>query len=156
MDDHWVHLNDGEPVSANRAITVQMKRWNEEKESLLASNAKLGIRISGEDGVEAVVQELRHFSLVVLEFPVFTDGRCFSLARLLRDRYDYQGELRAKGDVLRDQLFFLARVGVNAFELKQATPEYLQEALSAFDDFTVKYQAASDEALPLYKRQRRQ
>ena len=80
----------------------------------------------------------------------FTDGRAFSQARLLRDRHGYAGELRARGDFLRDQMFFLRRVGVDAFEFPEGTN--LQDRLKAFEEFSVTYQAAVDNPEPLYRR----
>lgn len=86
--------------------------------------------------------------LIALDFPAFKDGRCYSHARLLRERYDYQGELRAVGDVLRDQLFFMKRCGIDSFQLR--SDKDMEDALNAFNDFSVKYQTAADGAPPIY------
>ena len=80
--------------------------------------------------------------MIGLDFPVFTDGRLFSVARTLRDQYGYQGEIRAMGGFIRDQIFFLSRVGVNSFEMEEGSD--LHGALSALDDFSVNYQVSSD------------
>jgi uncharacterized protein (DUF934 family) len=93
---------------------------------------------------------MRHFALVAVNFPQFTDGRGYSSARLLRERYGWRGELRAIGDVFRDQLFYLARCGFDAFALRQG--EDAQAALAAFDDFSDAYQTAADRPLPLFRR----
>jgi uncharacterized protein (DUF934 family) len=85
-----------------------------------------------------------------VSFPKFTDGRGFSTARLLRERYRYRGELRAVGDVLRDQLLFLARCGFDAFALR--ADQDPDAALAAFEDFTEAYQGGTDQPLPLFRR----
>jgi len=85
-----------------------------------------------------------------VSFPVFTDGRGYSIARLLRDRHGWTGELRAVGDVLRDQLFALARCGFDSFALRAG--QDVQASLAAFGDFSVRYQSATDEPMPLFRR----
>jgi uncharacterized protein (DUF934 family) len=88
--------------------------------------------------------------MVAVHFPKFNDGRGYSSARLLRERLGFAGELRAVGDVLRDQLFLLARCGFDSFALR--ADQDPASALSAFKDFSVRYQAATDEVLPLFRR----
>jgi uncharacterized protein (DUF934 family) len=85
-----------------------------------------------------------------VNFPKFNDGRGFSIGRLLRERYGFRGELRAIGDVLRDQLFFLARCGFDAFALRD--DQDVDEALGAFADFSEAYQPALDQPVPLFRR----
>ena len=87
---------------------------------------------------------------MALNFPIFRDGRAYSTARLLRDRYGFKGELRATGDVLRDQIFFMRRVGFDAFEVRG--DRSIEDALKAFDDFKVTYQPSADESQPLWRR----
>jgi len=145
----WRHLGDDE-IMPEQAITVSLLRWKSEKDRLLACGVPLGLRLNSEDKLEEVVGDLKYFSIIVLDFRHFTDGRGFSLTRLLRDRYRYGGELRARGDFIRDQMFFLSRVGVNAFEPNNSAS--LHEMLPALQEFTVKYQAASDIKEPLYRR----
>lgn len=145
-EDHWQHIADN-PIPPEGCITVSLNRWNAEKDRLIArEGGELGLRISTNDCLDAITDDLEHFQLIALEFPTFTDGRTFSFARLLRERCHFQGELRAVGDFLPDQVFFLARVGVNAFEFDEAAD--LNDALSALDTFTVAYQTAADEAEP--------
>jgi uncharacterized protein (DUF934 family) len=85
-----------------------------------------------------------------VKFPSFTDGRGYSVGRLLRERYGWTGELRAVGDIQRDQLFYLARCGFNAFALREG--EDVDAALTAFADFSERYQASVDQPLPLFRR----
>ncbi len=151
VEDNWQHLEDDADIVAGD-ITVSYTRWTEQKDILSAHKGGLGIRLCGDDPLENVVADLDKFALVVVQFPAFTDGRGYSSARLLRDRYDYQGEIRAQGDVLHDQLFYMTQCGINSFEL--ANPNRLTNALSAFDDFSESYQTTTVRPDPLYRRLR--
>lgn len=93
--------------------------------------------------------ELLRLDLIAIEFPAFNDGRGYSLARILREA-GFKGELRAVGDIRRDQLFYLARCGFNAFAL--TADQDLKAALNAFKDFSEPYQGAADEHLPVYRK----
>src|SRR5690606_12426030 len=99
---------------------------------------------------EEIAEDLQHFQVVALNFPAFTDGRHYSSARLLRERYGYKGEVRAIGDVLRDQLFLMRRCGFDAFAVRPDRDPY--DALLGLKDFSVTYQAASDDPRPLFRR----
>lgn len=149
VEDNWLHLDDEAGLVAGN-ITVSLARWQEQHESLEHHEGGLGLRLSGDDPLEEIVPDLARFSLIVLLFPVFTDGRCYSYAKLLRERYGFKGEIRAQGDVLQDQLFYMSQCGINSFEL--ANPNRLTNALSAFDDFTESYQATVLRPEPLYRR----
>jgi len=100
------------------------------------------VRLTNTDPVADLAPDLDRLELIVLEFPKFTDGRAYSQARLLRERYGYRGELRAAGNVLRDQLLFMQRCGFDAFELTQGQP--VQAWVAATNEFTVFYQPAGD------------
>ena len=150
VEDHWLSLADDEPCPPQGAVVVSLARWRQEREALLARADKVGIRLKNDAPVAEIAADLPDLALIALEFPSFRDGRAFTQARLLRERYGYRGELRAVGDVLRDQLFFMERCGFDAFELRP--DRSLDDALEAFDEFTVTYQAAADEPLPLYRR----
>ena len=115
-----------------------MARWKQEKQQLLTHDGKLGVRIGPADSVDDIVPDLKDIQLIELDFADFADGRLFSHAWLLRGRYNYQGEIRATGHYMPDQVFYLSRVGVNAFNLENA--EDLPVVLSYLNDFTVKYQ----------------
>ena len=145
----WLHLGD-EPLPSNGAVTLSLERWLKDKTELSARNGEVGVRLNAADSVETLADDLASLSLVVLDMASFTDGRAFSQARLLRDRFGYSGEIRARGDFLRDQMFFLSRVGVNAFEFSDQTR--LDDRLRAFNEFSVTYQSAADSPEPLYRR----
>jgi uncharacterized protein (DUF934 family) len=137
VDDTWSHVaDDGELIPGN--ICVSLERWKQDKQQLLAHDGKLGIRIEPADSIDEIAPDLKDFQLIELNFPDFADGRLFSHAWLLRGRYDYQGEIRATGHYMPDQVFYLSRVGVNAFSSVSA--ENLPVFLSYLNDFTFKYQ----------------
>ena len=106
--------------------------------------------VQGDDDPQALAADLERIPLVAIQFARFNDGRGYSIARLLRQRYGYRGELRAIGDVLRDQLFYMKRVGFDAFALR--ADQDVDAALHAFADFSETYQAAVDQPLPLFRR----
>lgn len=138
VPDHWTYIPDDQPLEGD--ITVSLQRWQSEKNILMRRAGKLGLRLSPTDDVANIAADLQHFQLIEIEFPAFADGRGFSQARLLRSRYHYSGELRAVGKFLRDQLFYLQRVGFNSFALEKQ--DDLPGALNALDDFSVTYQTS--------------
>jgi uncharacterized protein (DUF934 family) len=152
-DDGWVHLDDGAPPPERGDVIVSLARWRRDRDALAARDGGVGVRLSGADSPEAIKDDLARLAVVALEFGNFKDGRSYSLARLLRERYGYGGQIRAVGDVLRDQIFYMRRCGVDAFELR--ADRSAQDALAAFGEFSVTYQAAADDPRPLYRRVRR-
>lgn len=119
---------------------------------LLERGEPVGVRLPNTTDVADLAEDLPLLAVVALEFPKFADGRAYSQARLLRERHGYRGEIRAVGDVLRDQLLFMARCGFDAFELRP--DRSLEDALAAFGEFTESYQPAVDQPQPLYRRVR--
>jgi uncharacterized protein (DUF934 family) len=115
-----------------------------------AAGAGAAIVIGPTDEVESLSPHLRLLSLIVVDFPKLGEGRGFSQARMLRQRYGYAGELRARGTLKRDQLFFLARCGFDSFDLDPS--EDLQAALSGLNDFSVAYQDGSDAVVHVRRR----
>jgi uncharacterized protein (DUF934 family) len=152
--DSWRLLRDAEaPAQAlqSRAdVIVPAKAWIPDRDRLRARAGRIGIWLAGDDEPASVAEDLRLFGIVAIDFPRFTDGRGYSIARLLRERYGWRGELRAVGDIQRDQLFYLARCGFDAFVLREG--EDVAVALEALRDFSERYQAAVDEPLPLFRR----
>jgi uncharacterized protein (DUF934 family) len=141
VDDLWKSADDGEDLPDGPAI-VTLARWRSERDRLDARNAPLGIRLESDASVADIAADLGRFSLVALEFPVFTDGRPFSMARQLRDRYGFEGEIRAVGDVLRDQILFMVRCGFDAFEMQGE--DGAKDWRAAMSEFGVFYQPGAD------------
>ncbi len=131
-------------------IIVPLALWVEHDRALLARDGGLGVWLDAGEEIEEIADQLQHFQVIALNFPAFTDGRHYSTAYLLRRRYGYGGEVRAIGDVLRDQLFALRRVGFDAFALRADKDP--QDALQSFADFAEVYQASADQPLPLFRR----
>ncbi|GGU54591.1 oxidoreductase [Pseudomonas laurentiana] len=129
---------------------VPLQLWRDHAHALKARDGGLGVWLDSDEEAEEIGEDAAQFQVIALNFPAFTDGRSYSNARLLRDRYQFKGELRAIGDVLRDQLFYMARCGFDAFAVRADKDPY--EALESLKDFSVTYQAATDQPLPLFRR----
>ena len=137
----FTDVADGETLPDGPAL-VSLPRFLADRETLLARNAPLGVRLKAEESPEALGDDAQRLSLVVLEFPKFRDGRAFSWARMLRTRLHFTGEIRATGDFLYDQLTAMTRVGFDGFEVpEKITPELLQRALS---EMRFVYQPSAD------------
>ena len=149
VDDGWEIVSAGSPLPPSGDVIVPLERYLAERDSLPARAGRAGVLLSGEDAPEQI-PSLDQVPLVAVEFPKFADGRGYTIARVLRERLGYRGELRAVGDVLRDQLFYMARCGFDSFALKPGKD--IEGAMSAFDDFSVSYQPAADDRRPLLRR----
>lgn len=134
IENHWTYMEDDAPVTAGN-ICVSLARWNAEKGELSKHAGNLGVRLSSTDDITSLGSDLGLFALIELNFENFADGRSFTQAYLLRNRYGFQGEIRAVGSYLADQAFQLSRVGVNGFN-----PENLVQTQANLNDFTVFYQ----------------
>lgn len=114
---------------------------------------RFGFWLSSDSLLDEVTPFINDVQVIAIEFPTFTDGRGFSLARSLRDRYDYSGELRAFGYFLPDQLFYMNRCGFNAFSLADdVSDDEVAEMIGRFNDFSETYQAAVDDPQPLFRK----
>ena len=153
VEDSWHEVADEAGLLAvprTLDVLVPLALWRGAQAQLLAREGRRGVRLGAADDGGELAPFLERLALVAVEFPVFSDGRGFSTARLLRERYGYRGELRAVGDVLRDQIYYMLRCGFDAFALRaDKDPE---EALAAYHDFSESYQAAVDQPVPLYRR----
>jgi uncharacterized protein (DUF934 family) len=117
--DIFVHVPDGAELPEEAAVLVSAARFLEDAQALLARTGKLGVIWPNNRDVDDLVPFLDRLAVVALVFPSFRDGRAYSQARLLRERHGYDGELRATGQVLRDQFVFMLRAGFDAFEAKK-------------------------------------
>ena len=156
ITDSWQRLDAGTedrtalPPSGDLIVTLGV--WLERRSELVARGGRNGVWLDGTDDPACIALDLKHLALIAVNFPRFTDGRGYSIARLLRERYGWKGELRAVGDVLRDQLLYLERSGFDAFDL--AAGQDTDSALTAFGDFTEAYQANVSQPVPLFRRRR--
>jgi uncharacterized protein (DUF934 family) len=141
--DDWRYA-DEDPVGRARALILPFARWKAEREQWWLWDGRLGVRVGPTDQVAELKNDFTRIGLIAIEFSGLAEGRGYSQAALLRTRYKFGGELRAVGKIQRDQLFYLARCGFDAFELPEDAD--LDVALTAFDDFSVAYQGAIDAA----------
>lgn len=142
VEDEFTTVDDSADLPAEGAVIVGLERWQGSRDELLARDAPVGLRLSSEQAPELIGDGLDRLAVIALEFPAFRDGRAYSYARLLREKYGFGGELRAVGDVLLEQLHFMARTGFNAFEIESDDP--LRDFEIAAADFSVWYQPAAD------------
>ena len=140
--DPYIDVTTAETLPPAGPVVVTLAQWQTLRDSLLARATPLGIRLHSDQSPELIADDVQHFALVALEFPKFRDGRAYSYARILRERYGFKGELRAVGDVLMEQLFFMLRTGFDAFELAGTDP--LAQYRTALADFSVWYQPTGD------------
>lgn len=138
----FVDVSTAEAIPPTGPVIVSLDQWRAQRDALVARGTPLGIRLRSDQPPELIAADLTRFAVIALEFPKFRDGRAYSYARLLRERYGYKGELRAVGDVLLEQLFFMLRTGFDAFELASQDP--LGDYRTALADFSVWYQPAAD------------
>jgi len=154
VEDDVSLVADDAPMPEHGRVLVSLERATREHELLSARPERFGVRVPGETEPEAILDalggSLASLDLIAIVIPKSTDGRHFSLARLLRERHDFRGELRACGDVLPDQLFFMQRCGYTAFELR--ADKSLATGLRALEAFTVTYQGSADDPRPLWRR----
>lgn len=147
--DEW-RTPDEDPNGGERALVLPLTRWHAERDRWWLWAGKLGVRIGPADRVEALESDLKRLALIAIEFPGPSEGRGYSQARVLRDRFRFTGEIRAIGHVKLDQLFFLARCGFDAFELSEGVEP--ARALAAFEQFDVSYQPGARGSRELKRR----
>ena len=159
VNDDWTVVRaaeDGTLPAVNELpagkVLVPLALWQAERDALIASRsaAEIGVWLAPDSEPADIVADFDKIALIGVDFPVFRDGRGYSIGRLLRERYGYKGELRAIGDVLRDQVRLMFRCGFDAFAVRE--DKDIADAIKAFDDFTVQYQGAFDEPSPLFRR----
>ncbi len=158
VSDDWAVLRltenetpDAVSVPADKVI-IPLKVWLLQRESLL-SRTDIAVWFSSDEQAKELKEDISRFSLLAVDFPKFADGRGYSIAYNLRSRFNFTGELRAIGDVLRDQLFYMQRVGFNAFATRE--DKNIQDAIKGLTDFSEKYQTSWDEKNPLFRRAER-
>ena len=160
VEDDWARLDDAAPLPAHGKVIVSWARWQADKAALKA-RGNVGVALAPTSDVAGLKDDLPALALVAVPFNFIQpkpeggrtfDGRGYSQARALRERFGFKGEIRAVGDVFRDAMYYMHRCGVNAFELKPGAD--LQDALKAFGDFSLGYQGAADDPTPIFRRRR--
>jgi uncharacterized protein (DUF934 family) len=155
VNDDWtvLQLAEGETpeaviVPAGKTI-VPLSVW-EAQRTTLQERGDIGVWIASHERPEVLKTDVEKLPVIAVDFPKFSDGRGYSIAYNLRARLGYTGELRAIGDVLRDQLFYMQRVGFNAFATRP--DRNIHDALKGLTDFSESYQTSWDQKMPLFRR----
>lgn len=155
IDDIWRLLEATDNPEATECpdgnIIVPLNVWNAQKPQLSERQTEVGVWLAPDEFAETLAADTATLPLIALRFSGFMDGRAFSTARLLRERYNFEGELRASGSIIRDQLCYLKRCGVNAFSFADDTVD-LNVSLASLNDFSDGYQTSADQKAPLFRR----
>ncbi|MEY8205246.1 MAG: DUF934 domain-containing protein [Bermanella sp.] len=149
LDDNWTLVEDIESELPSGNILVPAPYWLDNRDALNA-RGNVGIWLASDVELAPYLSLISSLPLIAIHFPAFANGRGYSLARLVKERSDFSGELRAIGDVLLDQLFFMRRCGFDSYLLKDGLSG--QKALDFFSTFTDPYQLANDLPEPLFRR----
>jgi len=136
--------------SSDKLVLLPLPLWLAEKAALLATGKTFGVWLDSDQTCELLSGDLGLLPLVALNFPTFMDGRHYSSAVVLRQQMQYDGDIRAIGDVLRDQLFFMKRCGFSSFLLKDSVK--LEDAQGGLRDFATSYQSTVEQPEPLFRR----
>lgn len=131
-------------------VIVSLESWLFQRELFSPSEEQVGVYTEAGEIPKALLDNIHRFPLIAIKFSSFVDGRGFSMGTLLRERYGYAGELRAIGNIIPDQLFYLKRCGFNAFSMAEGVD--LTVACSALKDFSESYQEGYDQPVPLFSR----
>jgi uncharacterized protein (DUF934 family) len=152
VEDRWTLLRDASSlaeVPTDGPVIVALPLWQSEHQAL-AARGDVGVWLKPNDDPAALDGDIERLPLIAIDFPKFVDGRGYSSGRLLREKYRFAGELRAIGDVLRDQLYYLSQCGFDSFAVKAG--QDLASALVSLDDFSDNYQSTNARPLPLFRR----
>ena len=152
--DSWQLLDRSDAIPPAGEVIVPLAMWRAQGAALTARGGRVGILLEVNDELESIVADFPRIALIAIRFASATDGRGYSAARLLRERHGWRGELRAVGEVLRDQLSYLERCGFDAFQLREGTD--VRAALAAFGEFSEAYQTSVERTQPLFRRRARE
>jgi uncharacterized protein (DUF934 family) len=150
---HWLTVGEDGFVPdfpEHADLVAPLALLNVRGTELFSRAGRTGVVLEPHEDPAALAATLERLSLIEIRFPKFGDGRGYSIARLLRERYGYRGELRAVGDVLRDQLLFMKRSGFDSFTLREDQDP--DEALAAFGELSEQYQSSNTQPQPLFRR----
>jgi uncharacterized protein (DUF934 family) len=155
VQDDWTVLRLQESDTAENVaipsgkVILPLQVWQAQRSAFSGRN-DVGVWLASDERPEALKDDIAAIPVIAVDFPKFADGRGYSIAYNLRARLGYKGELRAIGDVLRDQLFYMQRVGFNAFATRP--DRNIRDALKGLTDFSEAYQASWDQKSPLFRR----
>ena len=158
VNDEWsvLRLSESEtPENVNvpsGKVIVPLKVWQRQRHTL-SQRADIGVWLASNERADELQCDVSKFPVLAVDFPKFTDGRGYSIAYHLRNRFGYRGELRAIGDVLRDQLFYMKRVGFDSFAMRPDAN--INSAVKSLEDFSLSYQASVNDPQPLFRRVQR-
>lgn len=141
-DDPFVTVADDAPLPEEGGAIVSLTRFRRDRETLLARNAPIGVKLQSSESPEQIGDDVHRLSVVAIDFPVFRDGRGFSWARLLRTRMAYKGQVRATGTYLYDQINYQKRVGFDAWDVPEGFT--LEQFHRAFFEMSYVYQPSTD------------
>lgn len=148
VQDDWQVWRDTESLPDQGKVIVPLALWQAEK-AKLQTLGEVGVFLASDESPKLLGDDIALLPLIAVDFPKFADGRGFSYGRELREQHGFKGELRAIGDFMRDQLFFLKRCGFDAFALENTE---LEDAIASLADFDEVYQASIDQPTPLFRR----
>ena len=155
VKDYWTVLYDINDVETQNTkdkknIIVPLQSWNRFHNELKTSTNQVAVWLDSNEFTNQIIGDVNEIPLIALNFPVFTDGRSYSNARELRLELHYSGEIRAIGDVLRDQIFYMSRCGFNSFLIREDQDS--TSCLKALNDFQTSYQSTTVDKSPLFRR----
>ena len=142
VEDRYTRVGDEDALPASGAVLVSLSRFEAERDALLAREGDLGVWLDSDEPPAPLEKDLDRLALIACNFPAFNDGRGFSYARILRERYGYAGEVRAIGEVFLEQVAFMVRSGFSHFDLKDG--EDLEEVKRVCEEVRVVYQPTGD------------
>jgi len=152
VEDKFVCVEDGAALPEDGRICVSFARFLDEKDSLLQRNGDIGVRLQPDDDALQLSDCVDRLSLIEVSFPKYVDGRAFSQAQQFRRRLNFEGEIRAIGEVLRDQINYMARCGMDAFVFEPTSGEAPDVIEKAIADFAHAYQRTSGAQSPIFAR----
>ena len=141
IEDTWTFVEEGAELPSSGCISLPLAKLIEDSDAILARNQQIGVRLTPADDPHDLTPFLERIALIEIDFPKYTDGRGFSQAQLLRRRLGYTGELRAVGEVLRDQILYMNRSGFDAYQTSRAD---LPSVVQALEEYSAFYQPAAD------------
>jgi len=153
-DNSWHLITADSEAALTDGTIVPLATWLAIRESASIAGKRIGVWLAPADDPAELAgdsnEDIARLPLIAVQFPAFTDGRGYSIGRLLRERFGFHGELRAFGDVGRDHLFNLSRCGFNAFEIKESQDP--AQAIVGLKDFSDGYQTSVERPVPMYRR----